>query len=154
MRPLRVFPDTGVLLAMIVFPRDRSGGLALAGEVLEMYEAGSLELVIGRAVVDELDDVLDVRFPHHRLRAAALLAPFAPHLVRLPLPSEIEAVLPFCSDPSDAPIFASAVLARPDVMLSNDFRAFHTPQAKAFRERHQITVDSLYGLLRRLGRRR
>ncbi|MGA9349495.1 MAG: hypothetical protein WBW48_11940 [Anaerolineae bacterium] len=32
----RVFPDTGVLLAMIVFPRDRSGSTTLAGEVLEL----------------------------------------------------------------------------------------------------------------------
>lgn len=33
--PLRVFPDTGALLAMLLFPRDREGNLTLAGEVLE-----------------------------------------------------------------------------------------------------------------------
>lgn len=71
----RVFPDTGVLLAMIVFPRDRSGSTTLAGEVLELYE------------------------------------------------------------------------------LSNDFQAFHTPQAKVFWRQHDITVESLYGLLCVFGRR-
>ncbi len=31
--PLRVFADTGVLLAMILFPKDRKGHRTLAGEV-------------------------------------------------------------------------------------------------------------------------
>ena len=30
---LRVFPDTGVLIAMIVYPRTRYGALSLDGEV-------------------------------------------------------------------------------------------------------------------------
>ncbi len=54
---------------------------------------------------------------------------------------------PFCSAPSDASIFASAIIARPDIVLSNDFQAFHTPQAKAFWKEHGIAVESLYGLL-------
>jgi hypothetical protein len=58
---VRVFPDTGVLLAMIVFPRTGDGALTLAGEALALYEAGAFDLGIGQAVVDELDDVLDDR---------------------------------------------------------------------------------------------
>lgn len=131
MNRLRVFPDTSALLAMVVFPRDRSGALTLAGEVLELYEAGAFDLVIGQAVVDELDEVLDERFPWHRLQAVSLLVPFVDQLVRRPTPAEIAAELPFCSDPSDAPIFASALIAKPDIVLSNDFQAFHTPQAKS-----------------------
>ena len=147
MNSRRVFPDTGVLLAMIVFSRDRAGSPTLAGEVLQLYEEGAFELVIGQAVIDELDEVLDERFPRHRSRAVSLLMPFAEQLVRWPTPAEIATVLPFCSDPSDAPIFASAIIARPDIVLSNDFRAFHTSQAKAFWKEHKITVESLYGLL-------
>ena len=150
----RVFPDTGVLLAMIVFPRDRFGSPTLAGEVLELYEAGAFEMVIGQAVVDELDEVLDERFPAYRLRAVSLLMPFTDRLIRRPTPDEIAAVLPFCSDPSDAPIFASAIIAQPDIVLSNDFRAFHNPKAKALWKRHGITVESLYGLLCVFGRRK
>jgi len=66
---MRVFPDTGVLLAMVVFPRDRSGGISLAGEVLQLYEARAFDLVIGQAVVDELDEVLDDRFARYRPQA-------------------------------------------------------------------------------------
>jgi len=151
--PTRVFPDTGVLLAMIVFPRGQDGGLSLAGEVLQLYEEDAFDLVIGQAVMDELDEVLDRQFPRHRSRAVSLLMPFTARLVRWPTPAEIAAVLPFCCDPSDAPIFASAVIARPDIVLSNDFRAFHTPQAKAFWKEHSIAVESLYGLLCVFGRR-
>lgn len=153
MNRLRVFPDTSALLAMVLFPRDRSGALTLAGEVLELYEAGAFDLVIGQAVVDELDEVLDERFPWHRLQAVSLLVPFVDQLVRRPTPAEIAAVLPFCSDPSDAPIFASALIAKPDIVLSNDFQAFHTPQAKSLWKQYGIVVESLYGLLCVFGRR-
>lgn len=149
----RVFVDTGALLAMIVFPRDRSGSATLAGEVLELYEAGSFELIICQVVVDELDEVLDDRFPEHRARGVTLLMPFAGGFVRRPTPSEVAAVVPFCRDPADSPIFASALIAEPDIVLSNDFRAFHTAEAKAFWDQHQIRVESLYGLLCVLGRR-
>ncbi len=151
--PLRVFPDTGVLLAMIVFPRSRAGALTLAGEVLDAYRAGEFELVIGRAVVDELDQVLDERFAAHRAAAVTMLRPFGGRLTRRPTPAEIAAVLSFCMDPSDAPIFASALIALPDVVLANDFHAFHATVAKVFWAEHGITVESLYGFLCRLGRR-
>lgn len=153
MKPKRVFLDTGVLLAMIVFPRDRAGQATLAGEVLELYEAGAFKPVIGRAVIDELDEVLDQRFPGYRPQAVSLLMPFTDRLIRRPTPDELAAALPACADPSDAPIFASAVVARPDIVLSNDFHAFHTPRAKAFWKQHGIAVESLYGLLCVFGRR-
>ncbi len=150
---MRVFPDTGALLAMIVFPRDRAGSLTLAGEVLALYEAGAFELIIGQAVIDELDEVLDERFPAHRPRAVSLLMPYADRMVRRPTPTEVAAVLPYCNDPADAPVFASAVIAQPDVILSNDFSTFHSPKAKAFWQEHGLTVESLYGLLCLFGRR-
>ncbi|MBN1811347.1 MAG: PIN domain-containing protein [Anaerolineae bacterium] len=153
MNPPRVFPDTGVLLAMIVFSRDQTGQLTLTGEMLELYREGVFELVVGQAVMDELDEVLDSRFSQHRFRAVSLLMPFTNQLVRWPTPAEIAAVLSSCNDPSDAPIFASALIAQPDVVLSNDFAAFHTPQAKDFWQEHKIAVESLYGLLCVFGRR-
>jgi predicted nucleic acid-binding protein len=144
---LVVFPDTGVLLSMIVFPRGRDGQLTLAGEVLALYAAKQFKFRIGQAVVDELDEVVDGRFQQYRSRVVALLRPFAEQFVRWPTPSEIAAVSSVCTDPADTPIFASAILAQADIVLSNDFRAFHTPQAKAFWQQHNMTVESLYGLL-------
>lgn len=150
---LRVFPDTGVLIAMIVYPRDRNGGLSLAGEVLGLYQARTFKMVIGQSIVDELEEVIDDRFPAQRARMVSLLKPFARQFTRRPTPAEIAAVSDACSDPADAPIFASAIIARPDIVLTNDFEAFHTPAAKAFWQEHQIAVERLYGLLCVFGRR-
>nr|BAL52700.1 hypothetical protein HGMM_F03A04C23 [uncultured prokaryote] len=58
------------------------------------------------------------------------------------------------SDPEDAPIFAAAVISRPDIVLSNDFETFHSARAKAFWKRHGIQLESLYGLLCLFGRRK
>jgi predicted nucleic acid-binding protein len=150
---LRVFPDTGVLIAMIVYPRNRYGVLSLAGEVLELYQTGALGMVIGQSIVDELEEVIDDCFAAQRAGMVSLLKPFAGQFTRRPTPAEIAAASSACSDPADAPIFASAVIARPDIVLANDFAAFHTPAAKAFWQQHQITVESLYGLLCVFGRR-
>ena len=57
MTKLRVFPDTGALVAMLVFPRDRHGRLTLAGEVLQLYDEGTFDLLLSRVVVDELEEV-------------------------------------------------------------------------------------------------
>jgi predicted nucleic acid-binding protein len=150
---LRVFPDTGVLIAMTVYPRDRNGATSLAGEVLALHQAGAFKMVIGQSIVDELEEVIDDRFAAQRTGMVALLKPFARQFTRRPTPTEIAAVSSACYDPADAPIFASAVIARPDIVLANDFEALHTPAAKAFWQKHQITVESLYGLLCVFGRR-
>lgn len=153
MTKLRVFPDTGALLAMIIFPRDQHGERTLAGEVLDLYQEGAFEVILSQAVIDELEEVIDRDFPEYRSQVIALLAPFRGRLTRWPTPQEIQAALPYASDPDDAPIFAAAVAAQPDIVLSNDFAAFHSPQAKKFWAQHQIRVESLYGLLCVFGKR-
>jgi len=59
---LRVFPDTGALLAMIIFPRDQHGERTLAGEVLDLYQEGAFEVILSQAVIDELEEVIDRDF--------------------------------------------------------------------------------------------
>lgn len=147
MERLRVFPDTGALVAMIVFPRDQHNQVSLAGEILQLYEQGAFDLILSRAVVDELEEVIDRDFPELRSNFLTFLSPFTDQLSRWPTPEEIRAVLPVVTDTDDAPIFAAALAVRPDIGLSNDFRAFHTLQAKVFWQKHGIEVESLYGLL-------
>jgi len=147
MERLRVFPDTGALVAMIVFPRDQHNQVSLAGEILQLYEQGAFDLILSRAVVDELEEVIDRDFPELHSNFLAFLAPFTDQLGRWPTPEEIRAVLPVVTDTDDAPIFAAALAVRPDIVLSNDFRAFHTLHAKVFWQKHGIEVESLYGLL-------
>ena len=147
MTRLRVFPDTGALVAMVVFPRDRHGRLSLAGEVLQIYDQGAFDLLLSGVVADELEKVIDRDFPEKRRHLVTFLAPFQDQLVCWPTPEEIRAVMPMVVDADDAPIFAAALAARPDIVLSNNFQAFHSSQAKAFWKQHGIEVESLYGLL-------
>lgn len=148
-RPLRIFADTGVLLAMTLFPKDKAGKRTLAGEVLELYEAGRFELLLSEPVVEELRRVVRRKFPGYLEEVEAFLVPFKDKLTRWPTPEEVEAARPATADPTDAPIVAAAIAAepKPDIMLSNDFTAFHTDQAKRFFAEHGLQVESLYGLL-------
>jgi predicted nucleic acid-binding protein len=148
----RVFPDTNALLAMIIFPLHK-GELTLAGEVKELYEQGAFELVLSRVTVAELLGVIARDFPEHQELVEHFLKPFEGKFTRWPTVEETREVLPYVVDPDDAPIFAAAVLSRPDIVLSNDFKTFHTKRAKAFWKRHRIQLKSLYGLLCVFGRR-
>lgn len=153
MTKLRVFPDTGALLSMAIFPVGQKGRPTLAGEVLSLYHEGLFDFIISQEVVEELLDVIQEEFPHAHDRALTFLSPFAPQFSRKPTPEEVAAALPYTVDPDDAPIFAAAVVARPDIVLSNDFRSFHTEKAKGYWRKHSIQVESLYGLLCVFGRR-
>jgi len=149
----RVFPDTNALLSMIIFPTGHEGELTLAGEVKELYDQGAFELVLSRVTAAELLEVIARDFPEHQELVEHFLKPFEGKLTRWPTSEEIREVLPEVVDQDDAPIFAAAVLSRPDIVLSNDFETFHTERAKAFWKRHGIRVESLYGLLCVFGRR-
>jgi len=50
-------------VAMIVFPRDHPEQVPLAGEVLEFHQEGVFDLVLVRAVIDELDEAIDRDLP-------------------------------------------------------------------------------------------
>jgi len=112
-KPLRVFIDTGALLALVVFPKDKEGRPTLAGEVLELYERGRIELILSEPVVEELRRVIRRKFPDHLDEVEAFLAPFKGGFSRWPTPEEVETALPATMDPADAPIFAAAVVADP-----------------------------------------
>lgn len=139
---------------MIVFPTDREGKPTLAGEVKDLYERGELELILSRVTEAELVEVVARDFPEYYELVELFLKPFARRFTRWPTSEEVQQALPFVNDPEDAPIFAAAVISRPDIVLSNDFETFHSARAKAFWKRHRIRVESLYGLLCLLGRRK
>lgn len=149
----RVFPDTNALLSLILFPKDREGKLTLAGEVKALYDQEEFELVLSRATVAELLEVVARDFPEHQEIVEHFLKPFEERLTHQPTPEEIKEVLSHVVDPQDAPIFAAAILSRPDIVLSNDFESFHTERAKALWKQEGIQLESLYGLLCVFGRR-
>jgi len=138
---------------MILFPKDQEEKPTLAGEVKALYDQGEFELVLSRVTVAELLEVVAREFPEHREVVEHFLKPFEKRFTRQPTPQEIKEVLSHVVDPEDAPIFAAAILSRPDIVLSNDFETFHNEQAKALWKREGIQLESLYGLLCVFGRR-
>ena len=154
MSKLRVFLDTGALLSMIVFPVGRKGKPTLAGEILNLYEEGVFEIVVSQEVVEELLEVIREEFPDAYEQALLFLSPFIPYLTQKPTLEEVADALPYTVDHEDAPIFAAAVIAQPDIVLSSDFETFHTAKAKRYWKKHGIQIESLYGLLCVFGRRK
>ncbi len=153
MAQLRVFPDTGAVLSMIVFPVGRQSRPTLAGEILGLHQEGLFQIVMSQEVEEELLEVIRAEFPDAYEQALLFLSPFVPYLTRKPTPEEVVRALPYTVDREDAPIFAAAVIAQPDIVLSSDFETFHTPKAKRYWETHGIQIESLYGLLCVFGRR-
>ena len=82
MTKLRVFPDTGVLLSMAIFPVGQRGKPTLAGEVLGLYYKNFFDLAISQAVVEELLAVIQEEFSDSYNRVLAFLAPFTPQFSR------------------------------------------------------------------------
>lgn len=80
MSKLRVFPGTGALLSMIVFPTDRKGKPTLVGESLRLYQEGLFEIVVSQEVVEELLEVIREEFPDASVQALTFLLPFTPSL--------------------------------------------------------------------------
>lgn len=162
-----MFPDTNALLAMIIFPTDRGGRPTLAGEVKELYDQGAFELILSQVTGEELRKVVARDLPEHRELVEHFLKPFEDQFTRWPTREEVDEVLPYCTDPDDTPIIAAAILSKPDVepnneheepqgtyiVLSNDFETFHTERAKELWARHEIQLESLYGLLCVFGKR-
>src|SRR4051812_20125622 len=107
MTKLRVFPDTGVLLSMIVFPIGQQGQPTLAGEILGLYQEGLFEIIISQEVVEELLEVIREEFPAASVQASIFLSPFTPYLTRKPTPEEVRGSLSYTVDQDDAPIFAA-----------------------------------------------
>ena len=139
---------------MIVFPLDRQGRFTLAGEVKDLYEQDEFELVLSQVTVAELLEVVARDFPEYQEIAQLFFKPFEEKLTRWPTPKEVQQVLPYVVDAEDAPIFAAVLLSQPDIVVSNDFETFHSERAKEFWKRHGIEVESLYGLLSVLGKRK
>lgn len=148
-----VFPDTNALLSLIIFPQNSNGRLTLAGELQELYQEGKFDLILSKVVISEVLDVVRRDFSEYQEIVEHFVQPFEETSTRWPSSEEVKKVCPYVVDSDDAPIFAGAILSNPDIVLSNDFETFHTDKAKKFWKRHDIRLESLYGLLCFFGER-
>lgn len=151
-----IFTDTNALVAMLCFPQ-RRGRLPLAHEVAAAEMAGECALLISDVVAEELSVVVERDFPHALADLPLFLESYGVVTVPRPEPALLEQVQGLCYDSDDAPILAAAVLSAErygtTLLLSNDIETFHTPAMKRYLVKHGLAPVTLYGLLKRLGRR-
>lgn len=112
--PVRVVPDTNVVLSALVF----RGGKA--GQVRRAWQQGALLPLASTTTVQELVRVL--AYPTFRLSQAEqqeLLADYLPYTetVRIPQPPPH---VPACRDPLDEPLMHLAVTGKAQVLVSGN----------------------------------
>ena len=109
---VRVFLDTSMLFAAVL---SETGGSRL---ILELGEAGAIQLVVGPRVLQEADGVLARKAPQHKGlfallldRANVIVGP-APDTASLEQAGDVIAYAP------DAHVLAEAIAARSDYLVS------------------------------------
>jgi len=113
MRPYRVFIDTNILLSGLAFGGNETRLLRLAGD-------GRVRLVLSAAVLHEIRDVVNRKFPELAGDLDEFLERVSWESVDYPPPCAVESALSSVRDPDDAPILASILLAKPDFALTGD----------------------------------
>ncbi len=122
----RVFVDTNVLIAGLLSQTGASAHL------LDLGDAGDIDLVLTRYVLTEFNQVVTKKFPHATERYYAFLKDFRFELQADPPQTRVRAAEAAITDPGDAPILAAAKLASVDYLVTLDVRHFHTPRARAY----------------------
>lgn len=107
---LRVVLDTNVVISGLLF-----GGLPR--QVLELAIEGVVELVTSPAMEDELERVLEVKFPQHRPAIKETLVAFQELMTHV-VPHQTLSAIP--EDPSDNRVLECALAAHADAIVSGD----------------------------------
>ena len=114
----RVFLDTSALFAGIWSPQ---GGARM---ILKLAEAGALQIVLGRQVLDEIDSVLRRKAPHLLPGLAILLDRCRVEVAIKPALETVEDCHRLVSHPGDALVLAEAWSAGVDYMVTLDREHF------------------------------
>ena len=112
--PPRLFLDTSALFAGIWSP---GGGARL---ILQMGEAGAVQVVVSRQVLSELETALRRKAPHLLPVMALLLDRLQPEIAPPALAEQVQTCLAFTGHPGDAQVLADAWQAGVDYLVSLD----------------------------------
>jgi len=120
---IKVFIDTNVLIAGV---HSVSGASAT---LLDLCEAGVLQMVVSRQVLIEADRNFAAKFPQLVGRFRQFLHHLAPLMVEDPTPESMEKAATIV-DRKDAPILAAAQNANVDFLITLDKRHFLNPKTR------------------------
>jgi len=143
---LKIAIDTNILLAMIIFPKGKSGRLTMAGEIRTLYENKEFQLIVNELVAEESRRVVVKKFPEN----TELLESYLSTLKLTPKPPllRVERYKDFISDIKDAPILAAVLQDKPNYFCNNDIKDFHTERIKKLLAHRNIILVTPYGLLK------
>lgn len=120
----RIFVDANVLIA----GADSRTGASNA--VLKLAEAGLIQLVVNRQVLDEAERNIRLKLPRAMPNFAVQMAQLSLEIVPDPPKNEINKWVSII-EVTDAPILASAILAKVDRLLSLNTKDFNDDVAQA-----------------------
>ena len=125
----QVFLDSNVIIAGLISSTGASAAIRNLGE------AGDIRIVISRYVLFEIDRVLQAKFSAHFPNLIdqyrAFIQNVNPFLTEDPPAAKVREAKTVI-DPGDAPILATAKLARVDYLVTLDVRHFHTARVRAY----------------------
>ena len=122
-----VFVDSNILISALVAPASPAGVLVLWSSLRERLYA----IVIAEFVRLEVEQALASRSTDLVALFRAQLALVRPLGVRLPRPDEVAAVRGKIRHLHDEPVLASALIARPTVIVSDNTKDFNAKVASA-----------------------
>lgn len=112
-----MFFDTSVYVAALLSPK------GAAGELIQLAEYGSIQMVVSERVIIESDNVLSRKFPDIVEESRKLWKNIAPEIASEPTQAQVKRfkkILPF----ADAAILCSAHLSNSDAFVTWNTRDF------------------------------
>ncbi len=122
-RKIKVFIDTNVLIAGLHSITGASATL------LDLCEAGVIQMAVSRQVLIEADRNFAAKFPELIDRFRQFMRSLAPLMVEDPTPESMEKAATIV-DRKDAPILAAAQNANVDFLITLDKRHFLNPKTR------------------------
>ena len=129
---IKVFIDTNVLIAGV------NSVAGASATLLDLCEAGVLQMVVSRQVLIEADRNFTAKFPQWVGRFRQFMHNLAPLMVEDPTPESIKKAAAIV-DRKDAPILAAAQNANVDFLITLDKKHFLNPKT---REKMMLKVVS------------
>ena len=120
---IKVFIDTNVLIAGV------NSVTGASATLLDLCEAGVLQMVVSRQVLIEADRNFTAKFPQWVGRFRQFMHNLAPLMVEDPTPESIKKAAAIV-DRKDAPILAAAKESGVDFLITLDKKHFLSPRAK------------------------
>lgn len=120
---IKVFIDTNVLIAGV------NSVTGVSATLLDLCEAGVLQMVVSRQVLIEADRNFTAKFPQWVGRFRQFMHNLAPLMVEDPTPESIKKAAAIV-DRKDAPILAAAQNANVDFLITLDKKHFLNPKTR------------------------